>query len=1134
MKMTNIHNYGRKIFLFLRNDDGSLEIKEDNSFFPYYYESCEEGNALGYDGQPLKRLFVGNPSDVAQRRTDTSYEADILFTKRYLIDKVNELHEAKLRYYLFDMEVLVPKGADMPQPLIQKKAPYPISCITLYDSLTQQYHTWYLGDYKNESDLWFDFMNFLKKNPPDILVAHNMYGFDYPYLHYRIPEFAKRISPIGQNRYGQADIAYPAGIGIVDYLEWFKKFTLNKEPAYGLEDLMVKYLGYDKGQYKNIDFSQLGEHVKGRCEGDVEGMVKIEEKMGLIPHFDMLRRISFVDWEDMMWNCLDEKSEILTKSGWKNYQTIADNDLVLSYNLFTKEYEYVPIIESFNDDYEGTMIQYEAPRVNFNVTPNHKFPMIMRRNDGRYDLYEDIVFERASHIPSQRRKFILGCSGYTGGTYRTLTDDEVKLCAWIITEGYFDKKRTRDFGGAIYIYQTMKNISKRAEIMSTLIGCGIDYIERKDGFVIPSAFATKYRVLLQERKQIPEVFFELPNSQMRLFIDVCIKGDGHRQTGASNGYICTADETLAEQYQRLATLAGYNCYVTTRTKDSALGRKLKSPKLTYYCNILFENLDVEYKKHRKTEVAYQGKIWCVQTQNENFVMRRENRVCVSGNSRIIDMFLLREAKKSNVALPMKPRGEDVQDDDFEGAFRDAFETGAFYDIGKYDLSGAYCYAIIDLCLDSVNILDMQTPETITVDVKDRRTQEVMESYFVRQNKDALLPKVVEKLVNEKNKLKKLMNDTNPEDPAYTDIEKRYSAFKTVVLSAWGVIGNKYFRRYDKRVASMTTGVVRDLLHYVFDELEKLGHKVIYIDTDSCFIQDNGKNLEPLLNDLVNQWAMDRFGKKVSIQFDYEGHFVDILILAKCRYIGYLKNKRGEIKPEVKGVEAKRKDSTEYMKEFQRTLIDKILKIRHNEETKQSIYGWLMAQFDEIKKQPLQNISFPCKVSKKPEQYKNIPIFLRALMETPGFDKEIGERFWWSYVEPEYYTEEKEEVTYHRVVPGKREGTTKKERVKAKEINDLKEQADYNEARFQALLKEAEIIEEKRTRNVKKARDVMAFDEDKQDHLRPIDWDKMIQRNIQNKLETIFIAMKWTDDLDKFGVKYKPKTTDEVDNGEEEE
>lgn len=782
MNLVNIFNKEREIFLFLRESDGRLVIKRDSSFFPYYYDQCEEGTCVGYDRKRLKKLYLTMPQDIVGRRSGTSYEADIPFTKRYLIDKVKEIVPSRLRWYMLDMENLVPKGSPMPKPLETRKAQYPISCLVLYDNLENKYHEWFLGDYKTEGDLILSFCDFIKNNPPDILMAHNMKGYDYPYLTYRIPQFAERISPIGTARYGSKDFLYPAGISIVDTLEWWKKYTLNKEESYALEALMEKYLGYDKGKYKNMDFSKLDQNILGRCRGDVEGMVALEKKMQMIPHFDQIRRISQVEWEDLIWN-----------------------------------------------------------------------------------------------------------------------------------------------------------------------------------------------------------------------------------------------------------------------------------------------------------------------------------------SRVIDMFLLREAKACNVALPMKPKSEEVNEGEFEGAFRDAFETGAFYQIGKYDLSGAYCYAIIDLCLDSVNILSEgpYDDDEILVNVTNRVTKEITAKYVIKQNPNALLPKVVRKLVEEKNKLKKLKEETNPESSEYEDIEKRYDAFKTIVLSAWGVIGNKYFRLYDSRIASMITAVVRDLLHFVFDELKKAGYKVIYIDTDSAFIFDGGVNISEFLNQLVERWAVERFGKKVTIEFDYEGHFEKLLILTKCRYVGYLRGKKG-IKKEIKGVEVKRKDSTKFMKKFQEELIDKIL----NKESKESIVAWIWGKAEDLKSQPLENISFPCSLSKKPSEYASYTKPLQALDNTPGFQKDIAENFFYVYVEPEYYTEENSVVEYYREVSGKRSGSFKKEKLTKVKLEELC-RASRKDA--EALVSDGMIKKEVRIQKVKKSRDVMAFDEECKEHIRNVDWEQMKQRNVFMKTETLFKAMGWEKDLDQFGV-----------------
>ena len=693
MQLTNISQEGRKITLFLRDNEGKLSIKKDDTFFPYYYDVCPDGKYVGYDGVKLKKLFVTHPAEVHKRKSDSSYGADIQYVKQYMIDKVPEIEKTFVRWMMMDIETL---SKTLPKPFETKRSRDPISCIKLYDNLTKEYTHFYLGDYNKESDLWDDFCAYVKKNSPDLLLAHNMNFFDYPYLYYRIPHLAEKLSPIGKSRYGKGGMDYPAGISIIDSLEMIKKFTLNKEESYGLENLMVKYLSHDKGEYSKIDFSKLSDDIIGRCTVDVEGMVALEEKFQMIPHYDMIRRISKIEWEDF-----------------------------------------------------------------------------------------------------------------------------------------------------------------------------------------------------------------------------------------------------------------------------------------------------------------------------NF------------NSRVIDMFLLEEAKLAGVVLPMKPKKEDNVDDEFEGAFRDAFKTGAFYNLGKYDLSGAYMYAIINLCLDSVNIVDIATDDSILIDVKDRLTQEIVESYNVVQNEAALLPRVVKKLVTEKNKLKALMNSTNPESPEYEDIEKKYAAFKTVVLSSWGVIGNKYFRRYDKRVASMVTGVVRDLLHYTFDELKKKGYETIYVDTDSVFVNDNGENIEPLLNEIVQAWAMDRFNKKIDIVFDHEGHFEKIIILSKCRYYSYLDTGHG-IKKEIKGVEVKRKDSTKFLKTFQEELIEKVFLTKDGKETEGTIREWIEYQKKHIKTVSLSDIAIPAKLSKKPEEYKVLPITLRAVNETPNFKKDVGEEFYYIYVKPEEYIVEKNVIEYYREVPGKREGAVKKE------------------------------------------------------------------------------------------------------------
>jgi len=391
------------------------------------------------------------------------------------------------------------------------------------------------------------------------------------------------------------------------------------------------------------------------------------------------------------------------------------------------------------------------------------------------------------------------------------------------------------------------------------------------------------------------------------------------------------------------------------------------------------------------EIRRFAKCYWEDLPNEH-VTRDGKTMVVSNNSKVIDMILLEEARKLGVLLPKKTK--DSEKDEFEGAYRDTLKTGVFKDLGKYDLSGAYLYAITDLCLDTNNILDTASKNTLPVVITDRKTNDAVKTLHLLQKEDALLPTVIRKLVIERNKYRELLKSTSMDAPEYEMIEQKYKAMKGLVLSAWGVIGLQYFRLYDSRIASMITSIVRDLLRYVVTECNKLGHDVVYIDTDSVFLIDKGKNINVLLNELVQRWSQERYKKASSIGFEYEGHFEKILILTKCHYYGYLKSSKGS-KKEIKGLEVKRSSSSKYEAQFQDTLINKIL----NTESLGKIIQWITDETTRIKTLPLKEIGFPCKIMG--EYTKSEPIFVRAYANSQalmkGFKLNKGELFHYIFI-----------------------------------------------------------------------------------------------------------------------------------------
>ena len=100
MKLVNIHNKKRIIYKFLRDDDGNQIIEEDETFYPYWYEKIGEGQEakyVGYDGAKLLKRYASDPREVKKCKTQDSYEADVSYKIRYMVDRVAIIDKAPFR-----------------------------------------------------------------------------------------------------------------------------------------------------------------------------------------------------------------------------------------------------------------------------------------------------------------------------------------------------------------------------------------------------------------------------------------------------------------------------------------------------------------------------------------------------------------------------------------------------------------------------------------------------------------------------------------------------------------------------------------------------------------------------------------------------------------------------------------------------------------------------------------------------------------------------------------------------------------------------------------------------------------------------------------------------------------------------
>ena len=959
----NIGNYKRKIYLFNREEDGTLRIEKDENFWPFYFEPDPQGTFRGYDGMPLKKVIVSSPEDIISQRSPKSYSSDVKYVNNYLIHKVEKIEKSNPKILFIDIEVLTDK--DFPNPL---EAKHPVSCITIYNNYTKEYHTWWLPEYESEDEMLKDLSFYIHGEAPDLLLAWNI-KFDYVYLANRIEGFAKSLSPVGLARYGEEEqVLYPTGISVVDYLTLFKKVFM-REASYALDYIAQKKLNEEK--WPKTSFNELTELVKAKNINDVKRMVKLEEKFKLIPYYNEIRCLTKVKWEDLYHNsrlvemllfeeakkkevilpskpkevkitdfagaireslltgalfdigkfdlgCYSSDTEILTEEGWKPYTEINIGTKVASFNININSIEFQPILHLNIQNVENCeMYRLINKRTDQLLTWNHK--VLYKQTTKKYRIQdnnpESWHVQFIKDVPLHHSIFPLSGEIKIRKKDYSISDDLLKIHAWIITEGW-NSKHNKNQNNSYHISQSRSKNSHFCDEINQLFTNMNWPIEERQRIRKNKTVEATWNLLVSYSKfiHVEENYKIIPLwmlqnlslRQLNLLFDELMKGDGNKK-----GWCYTAHDKLArDRFQYLCCLIG-------RASINS------NQKVVYCSKETFTS--IQWSKNSKfvagkQKTNYNGIVWCPTVSNGFVIVRRKGKSFISGNS-------------------------------------------------------AYPSMIVNFCLDTQNIDPIKAEDNI----------EIRGMYF-RQNSDALLPSVVKRILTLKDDLKLAKKKDE-------SLQTKYDAIKAITNSTFGVMGNEYFRLYNNQIAATITYLVRDLLNYTRKRLEQEGYQVVYYDTDSVFLTSK-ENISSKLNQYIQDWGKGYGKESIDLRFEYEGYFDKLFLLAKCHYFGYIHGKEA---PEIKGIEAKRSNSSKYEGIFQKALLDKML----NKEPCEKILEWINQEKENIKTCPLEDISFPCKIQNK--DYKNVPIFVRAIDVAKSLNKNfkvnIGDIFYYTFIKP---------------------------------------------------------------------------------------------------------------------------------------
>ena len=308
------------INLYCRDTAGRFRRVDVQGFQPYFYIEADPDEVLelmkdprvvdikeGYrtiDNREVYRVVTRTPSDVKDLRENyRHYEADILFTTRFMVDtgiksgimvpdkemvQVEEIKPVELdvptRICIIDIECDDRNG--FPQP--ERDA---VICITAWDSFDDEYTT-FIWPYRqrDEKEMLEMLLAYIQTKDPDILTGWNFTNFDVPYLIDRMRALGIDPSPLSRdgmvkNKAGHFSPAMIKGRVLFDLLYGYKKMQPTQKESYRLDWIAEDELGETKHHYTgslgNLWENDPDELIRYNRK-DVELCVEIERKNDII------------------------------------------------------------------------------------------------------------------------------------------------------------------------------------------------------------------------------------------------------------------------------------------------------------------------------------------------------------------------------------------------------------------------------------------------------------------------------------------------------------------------------------------------------------------------------------------------------------------------------------------------------------------------------------------------------------------------------------------------------------------------------------------------------------------------------------------------------------------------------------
>jgi len=344
------------------------------------------------------------------------------------------------------------------------------------------------------------------------------------------------------------------------------------------------------------------------------------------------------------FDCLSEDTEILTTDGWKGYEQVSETDMVYALNLNDDTLEVVDIdgygVREISENEK--MINFKSQHVDILVTENHKIYYQYRSPNEGGSLNGSYLVKNAKDFVNRRSSYSLPLAPGIGMVFDgiPLTDDEIRLVAWHMTDGWIQNT-------SLCIGQS-KTKELIDDIRNLLDRLCIDYIEYTDDnrrsnytktpkkwheFQIPKGTSKaqprngwgKLEEYLD--KKFSSLLHGMTIEQFEIFWLEALKGDGNKSRENSSGWLWCEHKETVDELMKAAILRGKSSSCASFKCES--GKTIWRVSVRNRTKITSDPID--QRAGKINDHVYSGKVWCIKNRLNTIVTRRNGKVAIIGN-----------------------------------------------------------------------------------------------------------------------------------------------------------------------------------------------------------------------------------------------------------------------------------------------------------------------------------------------------------------------------------------------------------------------------------------------------------------------------------------------------------------------